>query len=174
MSISKKHIITGAPGTGKTTLIKALKTIHPCMDEIAREVIVSEQEAGNNGTPWQDLQRFVQLVFEATSKQLPKSNAWFCDRALLDLEAYLILANLPIPTFLAEFPYQEHYHSTVFFAPTWQAIYCTDPQRLQTFKYCQALEIELKKRYQYHGFEIVEIPKVNPETRKDFVLDQIP
>ncbi|MCD8445075.1 AAA family ATPase, partial [Tenacibaculum finnmarkense] len=39
----KKYIITGAPGTGKTTLINLLKNSFSCMDEVSRKVITEEQ-----------------------------------------------------------------------------------------------------------------------------------
>ena len=59
----KKYIITGAPGTGKTTLINLLKPIIPCMEEVARKVIISEQENNKNGVPWENINRFIELVY---------------------------------------------------------------------------------------------------------------
>ncbi|MCL7764028.1 ATP-binding protein [Polaribacter sp. Z014] len=169
----KKYIITGAPGTGKTTLINILKNDIPCMDEISRKVIIDEQKHHRNGMPWKDLNRFTDLVFQLTHHELQTSNALICDRSLLDLEAYLTVANNPIPDYLINFPYQETYHKTVFFAPTWFDIYCQDGQRLQEFDYCLKLEKSLLEKYKNKGFEIIILPKNSPEKRIKLILDSI-
>ena len=88
-NVQKKHIITGAPGTGKTTLINLLKSTILCMDEVSRKVIIEEQKNNRNGMPWGDINRFTDLVFKLTNQELLNSHAQVCDRSLLDLEAYL-------------------------------------------------------------------------------------
>ena len=139
-NLPKKYIITGAPGTGKTTLINLLKSTIPCMDEVSRRVIIDEQKKNKNGMPWRDINRFTDLVFELTSKELLDTKTQICDRSLLDLEAYLAVEKKDIPNYLQSFPYRKTYHKTVFFAPTWFEIYCQDAQRLQEFNYCLKLE----------------------------------
>ncbi|CAM1353059.1 AAA family ATPase [Tenacibaculum halocynthiae] len=172
-NLPKKHIITGAPGTGKTTLINLLKDTVPCMDEVSRRVIIDEQKNNRNGMPWEDIHRFTDLVFELTTKELLNSNTLICDRSLLDLEAYLTVANKPIPNYLRNFPYKKNYHTTVFFAPTWFDIYCKDAQRLQEFEYCLTLEKALLEQYTKKGFEIIMLPKTSVTTRKKLVLETI-
>lgn len=173
LNVQKKYIITGAPGTGKTTVINLLKSTIPCMDEVSRKVIIDEQKNNRNGVPWGDIGRFTDLVFNVTSKELIHSNALICDRSLLDLEAYLSTENKNTPEYLCEFPYQERYHETVFFAPTWFDIYCQDRQRLQEFDYCKRLEITLLEQYKSKGFKIVNLPKFSPEKRAKLILEYI-
>lgn len=172
-NLPKKYIITGAPGTGKTTLINLLKDTVPCMDEVSRRVIIDEQKNNRNGMPWEDIHRFTDLVFELTTNELLNTNTQICDRSLLDLEAYLTVANKPIPNYLKSFPYKKHYHTTVFFAPTWFEIYCQDAQRLQEFDYCLTLEKSLLAQYTKKGFEIIMLPKTSVTTRKKLVLETI-
>ncbi len=172
-NLPKKYIITGAPGTGKTTLINLLKDTIPCMDEVSRRVIIDEQKNNRNGMPWEDIHRFTDLVFELTTKELLNSSTLICDRSLLDLEAYLTVANKPIPNYLRDFPYKKNYHTTVFFAPTWFEIYCQDAQRLQEFDYCLTLEKSLIEQYTKKGFEIIMLPKTSVTTRKKLVLETI-
>ena len=169
----KKFIITGAPGTGKTTLINLLKPIIPCLEEVARKVIISEQEKNNNGVPWENINRFIELVYTQTNKELLNSKTVICDRSLLDLEAYLSVANEPIPDYLGDFPYHQKYERTVFFAPTWFDIYCKDAQRLQEFEYCLKLEKSLLKHYTQKGFNIINLPKSTPLKRKELILETI-
>ncbi len=172
-AIHKKYIITGAPGTGKTTLINLLKNTIPCMDEVSRKVIISEQKANSNGTPWGDVCRFSHLVFSQSLKELQSSTAQVCDRSVLDLEAYLKLENKKIPEYLMSFPYEKIYRKTVFFAPTWFDIYCKDPQRIQAFNYCVKLEQLLLEQYSKKGFNIKILPKTTPSHRKEFILSTI-
>lgn len=171
---TKKYIITGAPGTGKTTLTHALERDYPCMHEVSRKVIAGEQATCGNGTPWQDLSRFAQLVYEASIAEL-KANpqARFTDRSLFDLIAYFQVEGKAIPSNIDRFPYHDHFCKQVFFAPTWREIYRTDEQRLQTFEYCLELEKTLKRTYDEKGFERLLLPKVNPESRRDFVKEAI-
>lgn len=169
----KKHIITGAPGTGKTTLINILKDTIPCMDEVSRKIIIDEQKSNKNGTPWADINRFTDLVFKHTNQELSNTDALICDRSLLDLEAYLTVENKAIPEYLSDFPYQETYHKIIFFAPTWFEIYCKDEQRLQEFEYCLKLEKSLLEQYKNKGFEIVILPKSSPLERTKFILETI-
>ncbi|MCL5129205.1 MULTISPECIES: AAA family ATPase [unclassified Algibacter] len=172
-SLQKKYIITGAPGTGKTTTINLLKNTIPCMDEVSRKIILEEQQNNRNGVPWGDINRFSDLVFNVTSQELLTSKAQVCDRSLLDLEAYLVLENKTIPHYLQDFPYQDTYHNTVFFAPTWFDIYCQDGQRLQEFDYCLKLEKVLLEQYKNKGFEIIILPKASPQKRAKFITESI-
>ncbi|WP_298545266.1 ATP-binding protein [uncultured Aquimarina sp.] len=172
-SFQKKYIITGAPGTGKTTLINHLKNTMPCMDEVSRKVIIDEQKSNKKGTPWGDIDRFTNLVFKLTKLELLNPNTLICDRSLLDLEAYLMVENKMIPKYLSDFPYQETYHKIVFFAPTWFEIYCKDGQRLQEFEYCLKLEKTLLKQYENKGFEIITLPKSSPLNRTKLILETI-
>ncbi|WP_378187373.1 AAA family ATPase [Aquimarina sp. W85] len=172
-SQQKKYIITGAPGTGKTTLINLLKDTVPCMDEVARKVIIKEQKSNQKGMPWADITRFAKLVYTQTHQELLDTNTQICDRSLLDLTAYLTVANKVIPSYLLHFPYKQIYHTPVFFAPTWFDIYCQDPQRLQKFEYCLRLEKSLLEHYTKKGFEIIMLPKSSPIKRKKLILDSI-
>ena len=172
-NIQKKYIITGAPGTGKTSLINLLKETVPCMDEVSRKVIIEEQKNNTNGTPWGDINRFTKLVFDITTNELSTTNAIICDRSLLDLEAYLSLENKAIPNYLQDFKYLETYHQKVFFAPTWFDIYCQDGQRLQEFEYCLQLEKSLLEHYQKKGFEIIMLPKSPSLERVKLILNAI-
>ena len=172
-NFKKKHIITGAPGTGKTTLINLLKDTFPCMDEVSRKVIIDEQKNNRNGMPWSDINRFTDLVFKQTTQELLNTETLICDRSLLDLEAYLSVANKTIPDYLRNFPYHKNYHKTVFFAPTWFEIYCQDAQRLQEFDYCLKLEKALLEHYKRKNFEIIMLPKKTPLKRKKLILDSL-
>ncbi|MEM9143675.1 MAG: AAA family ATPase [Bacteroidota bacterium] len=167
---SKKYIISGAPGTGKTTLIKALERTFPCMHEVSRSVIKREQENGGEGMPWKDLDRFVALVYEASIAQLSTHpQAVFADRSMLDLIAYLQVEGKPVPKFIDHFPYPDKFQNSVFFTSTWRRIYHKDEQRQQEFAYGVVLERALESVYIEKGFDIVKLPKDTVAIRVNFV-----
>ncbi|MEL6557935.1 MAG: AAA family ATPase [Bacteroidota bacterium] len=173
-SYTKKYIITGAPGTGKTTLIKALENQYPCIHEASREVIVAEQTRNGDGVPWKNVFKFAELVYQTSIAALNSNpKAILTDRSILDLIAYLQIAGEPIPQVLQEFPYHSKYEKTVFFAPAWQNIFHQDMQRLQSFSYCLELEKALKQNYRDRGFEIMDLPRESVENRVSFVGDRL-
>lgn len=143
---------------------------YSCIHEVSRKVIVGEQEKGGNGTPWQDLHKFVKLVYEASVHELGLNpQALFTDRSMLDLLAYLQVEGMPVPLSIDRFPYHDKFRKKVFFAPTWQSIYHKDEQRLQEFDYCLELEKALKTTYIEKGFDIVKLPKDTVSIRVNFV-----
>jgi predicted ATPase len=61
--MNQKYIITGAPGTGKTAIINALKKEgHSCAEEISRTIITQEIASGGDALPWKNLATFSQQV----------------------------------------------------------------------------------------------------------------
>jgi len=174
LQYNKKYIITGAPGSGKTTLINALAEQFICMPEVSRKVIVQEQLRGTKGTPWEDLERFATLVYEAFVQLLNSSpQACFTDRSILDLLSYLRVAGKAIPRNIEAFPYREKFHEHVFFAPTWREIYHEDEQRLQSFDFCVELEKALLRDYRQKGFKLLMLSKVSVSKRLNFVTKNI-
>ncbi|MEL7004398.1 MAG: AAA family ATPase [Bacteroidota bacterium] len=173
-SFTKKYIITGAPGTGKTKLINVLEKQYPCIHEVSRKVIMDEQKKGGDGMPWQDIDRFTQLVYEAFIVEISANpHALFTDRSMLDLIAYLRVEGKSVPSPLDQFPYNNKFFKTVFLAPTWEAIFHKDKQRLQEFDYCLELEKALIDAYEEKGFEIVWLPKGSTSDRSVFVEERI-
>ena len=173
--MKKKYIISGIPGTGKSTLIKSLNSLgFPVMEEISRSVILSEQDKKSNGTPWQDIEYFTELVYTKTLLSLENNkNAIFSDRSLLDNIAYLQNKNKRVPNKILNFPFQQFYESKVFYAPAWEEIYCNDPQRPENFDALIPLNNLLKECYLKMGFKLCIIPKVSVKKRTEFILSQI-
>lgn len=164
----KRHIITGAPSTGKTTLIHALrKKGYNVFDEISRDVIINQQNKSGDKTPWQDMLGFTNLVYHKTINELsiPIQKESFVDRSLVDIIAYLKLKNLSIKKELLEFNYKKYYNSYVFMLPIWEEIYTQDPQRLQSLEVCKQIQYLLINTYQELGFSIYTLAKESPEKR---------
>ena len=173
-SYIKKYVITGAPGTGKTTLLQELEKQYACMHEISRKIIIAEQAINGDGIPWKNVSKFTELVYKSSITELESNpKALLTDRSILDLIAYLEVAGKPIPTFLDNFPYHSKYEKIVFFAPAWQNIFHQDKQRLQDFSYCQELEKALEQAYLKRAFEIMKLPRESVANRVSFVDAQL-
>lgn len=172
----KRYIITGAPGTGKTTLLKKLRTKgFFCFDEVSRQIIIQQQKIKGTKIPWLDVQGFTNLVYERTLKdlQIKVSDVCFSDRSLIDNLAYLKLKDETIPYFLEEFNYHNFYHQKVFILPIWQEIYEQDPQRQQSYSSAKKLHFLLKKEYKKLGFQLCQVPKSNIQSRVTFIQQQL-
>ncbi|CAL2095743.1 AAA_28 domain-containing protein [Tenacibaculum sp. 190524A02b] len=164
----KRYIITGAPSTGKTSLINALqKEGHLTFEEVSRRIILEEQKRKGTKTPWEDVVGFTQLVYQKTIEELntPIANYAFVDRGLPDNIAYLALKKHPITKELLDFKYTKHYHTTVFVLPIWEEIYVQDAQRLQSFEEATKIHHLLISTYQKLGFTTVLLPKNTIESR---------
>ncbi len=58
--MSQRYVITGAPGTGKTAIINALKERgYSCVEENSREIIAEQIINGGEILPWKN-----QIAFE--------------------------------------------------------------------------------------------------------------
>ena len=174
--MKKRYIITGAPGTGKTTLVNALnRKGHTTFEEVSRKVIMSEQRINGIKTPWQDMVGFTNSVYDQTINELalPTTEFSFVDRGLADNIAYLRLKKSPISIKFLNFDYKKFYHSTVFFLPIWKEIYLQDEQRLQSFEEAKKLQFLLLKTYKKLDFSIELLPKLAISKRVQFIESKI-
>lgn len=170
---NNKYIITGAPSTGKTTLLKALdKMGYNTKEEIARKVIKQELATGSKSVPWLNVEAFSELVLAQMQNQLKTLKAQeicFFDRGIPDIIAYLKVGNKPVPPIYEEQTILFNYNKTVFLAPVWESIFSNDEERKETIEQAYCIEHSLIKTYQSLGFSIHTLPKANIEERIVFV-----
>ncbi|WP_103865895.1 AAA family ATPase [Aquimarina sp. I32.4] len=172
----KRHIITGAPGTGKTSLINTLqKEGYLCFAEISRQLIISQQKKNSDKTPWGNLSEFADLLYKQTIEELqfPIKKNTFVDRGLPDIIAYLQSKSFIIPEYLNNFPYHKHYATTVFLLPLWKEIYINDPQRPQSYQEASCIHKHLINVYHTLGFTVKTLPKTNLARRVDYIKSLI-
>ena len=170
-SALRRVIISGGPGSGKTTLIDALRARgHACCEEVSRQLIREQHAHGGALLPWRDLPGFAAECERRMCGQLAETAGHalvFLDRGLPDIIAYLRHAGLQPPSRL--FADARAYARVVFLAPPWQAIYTQDAERPQTYLDAVALHAELERAYRDCGFTIVPLPRADIATRVAFV-----
>ncbi len=176
MSRFNPVIISGGPGAGKTTLIKALESAgYSVGHEIPRRLI-AEQRTKNDGIlPWFDLAGFAQLCFSEMFEQresLLTSSPTFVDRAIPDICGYLENADLTVgESILAES--KTGYHKTVFLCKPVTKYYVQDDFRPYPFSEALELHDSLIKTYTGLGYHLIEVPWGKTSERVDFVLKSL-
>jgi predicted ATPase len=179
LSTTKKYIITGGPGAGKTSLLQALKTAgYPCSEEASRQLITEEVVKGSQCLPWIDLPCFANKVLQRMvalyNQTAENAGITFFDRGIPDIIAYLKAADLPVSDRYYRALSQLDYHPLVFILPPWEAIYVNDAERWQTFEQAVHLYSSIKETYREMGFTLVEVPWESVENRMNFILETIP
>ncbi len=169
----QRIIITGAPCTGKTTILQTLaKMGFSTFDEVARVVIKQELQNGSDVLPWLNLDAFSRAVlpFQIKNHEKAVEGLNFYDRGIPDIAAYQQKSNQGIFEELQKAINEYRYHDKVFITPPWKEIYENDNERKESFEEAMMIHDFLVKVYTDNSYELIEIPKVNLEERLKFVL----
>ena len=175
---SKRIVITGGPGTGKTSLINTLAARgFSHMPEVSRDVTRAAREKGIEQLFLHDPIRFSQALLEARIQQHKAGEAHlgrplFYDRGVPDVIAYLdYLGTAFDPGF--EQACFEHRYDAVFILPPWMDIFEQDDERYETFQEAQRIHEFLLRRYQKVGYQPLSVPEGSLSYRLDFILNAI-
>ena len=152
------YIITGGPGTGKSSIIQELKKRGvQCYDEVARSVIIEELNAGSNALPNKDVLAFTRKVVNKMQVNLMNCNyhslAIF-DRGLPDSAGYLRYANITIPKYLVHAIKDAPYSRTVFIAPFCQEIYKLDDESIESHDVAKNILCAIEATYNDLGLHL--------------------
>jgi predicted ATPase len=172
----QRIIITGAPCSGKTTILQSLANMGYCtFDESAREIIKQELLKGSDVLPWQNLNAFSRTVlpFQIENHQNAGKGLNFYDRGIPDIAAYQQKSNQPVFEELQQAINSYRYHKTVFITPPWKEIYENDSERKESFEEAITIHKFLVKSYSENDYELVEIPKLKLEERLNFILEYL-
>ncbi|GAB2751369.1 AAA family ATPase [Salinifilum aidingensis] len=168
-------VITGGPGSGKTSLVERLQTWgHARSHEAGRAVIAEQQDLGGPALPWRDAVLFAEhmLCWELRSYRLAEQQAGrvFFDRGVVDIAGFLRLRGSAVPAHITAAAAQLRYHREVFLAPFWPQIYARDAQRTQSAEEAAATEHALHAAYTEHGYTVRRLPQAPVDDRARFVL----
>ncbi|MBC2846180.1 AAA family ATPase [Winogradskyella flava] len=172
----KKIVITGGPGTGKSSIIDHLKSRgFLCYDEISREITLQARKDGIEQLFLSKPLLFSEKLLEGRTKQYndaskePK-NIVFLDRGIPDILAYMDYIGDEYPKHFIEAS-KNHKYDFVFVLAPWQEIFTSDSERYENFE--QAIEIHhhLMKTYMRFGYQLIDVPFESIEKRSDFVLE---
>ena len=171
---SHLHILTGAPGSGKTAILSLLRDRIRCVDEPAREVLAQQRSVQGDGIPERNPSRFVELLLQRSIenhvKASKKDSEVLFDRGIPDCIAYArYLGTDPAPSIDAAG--KVRYHATALVTRPWAEIYGTDDERTMTFEATVEFQRLIDSAYQEAGYALVEVPRGAIEDRAAFVLE---
>jgi len=171
----KRVIVTGAPGTGKSTVLNLLESKgYKVIPEMARQLIAEQQALDSDMVPWKDHESFGQELFRRQVEQysLAKESIVFYDRGIPDNLAYLRrdgYQNKELEDLSHSFPY----HPDIFLMPPWLEIYGNDDVRWEDQDLMLDIDRALREMYNEQGYTIIEVPKVQPQQRLQFILKHL-
>lgn len=165
-------ILTGAPGSGKTAILGALREQFSCYDEPARPILAEQRASGGDGTPEQNAAKFVDLLLQRSianhKEAADRTGPVLFDRGIPDCIAYAqVLGCSPIPS--AQAAAIHRYHKVALVTKPWKEIYTTDDERKMTFAHTLEFQRFIELAYHVCGYTLVEVPRGSIEERADFV-----
>jgi predicted ATPase len=175
---SKKIVITGGPGTGKTSLINELiKRGHTCLEEISRQVILDARKDGVEQLFLTKPLLFSERLLEGRMKQYQQAENMiqdpvFMDRGVPDVLAYMDYANESYPDHFVEACKTCQYQQVYVLAP-WQEIFISDGERYENFEQAVKIHHQLLNTYKKYDYHLIDIPFDTIENRVDYLLDTI-
>ncbi len=171
--INKKVVITGGPGTGKTSVIKKLADNgYQCYEEGSRSIILRGNTFESDPLSFSEsLYKAREEYYINSQKKKYNRNTVFFDRGIHDILAYLRYINKNNSYW--ENVILNYQYDTVFVFPPWQEIYTTDNERHEDFKESKEVNSEIIKVYNESDSDIIEIPKMSIGKRVNFIINHL-
>ena len=175
--MNNKYIITGAPSSGKTSIVNELISRgFNCIHENSREVISEQLRIGGKILPWENQIEFENKITGLRIQQYiesPKQGVVFFDRSPFDSIAYLNLNKLHVSDVLLKSIKKCKFNKTVFYTPVWKEIYTNDNERIENINQAIKIEKAIISTYRSNGFQLIKVPKSTIEERVDFIISII-
>jgi predicted ATPase len=162
-------IVTGAPGTGKTTVLDRLGDEFERVPEPAREILAEQRAMGGAGTTDHDPSVFVELLLRRSIENHEaakrRGGITLFDRGVPDCVAYAVVLGVdPSPSLLAIERYR--YASEVLLFEPWPTIYTTDDERTMSFDDVLGFHKEIVSTFKGAGYALVTVPRGPIEDRR--------
>jgi predicted ATPase len=179
-------VITGGPGSGKTTLVERLRGRgYPTVGEAGRAIIRDQVAIGgiaHHTADWAvgaevllawEMRSYREAAATASERAARDGGPVFFDRGIPDLVGYHPMMGGRTPPHFVAAAERFRYRRRVFVAPPWPDIYVNDAERKQDFAEAIRSYDAVVDAYESCGYELVTLPKSTVDDRADFVLDRL-
>jgi predicted ATPase len=176
--VDQMFVVTGGPGSGKTTLVTALAACgFSTMPEAGRAIIQQQIAIGGTALPWSNRLAFAELMLEMDIRSYRGAEELrgpvIFDRGIPDVLGYLRVSGVPVPARIEEAARKFRYHRRVFLAPPWPAIFGQDEERKQSIAEAEATCDAMVDVYSSFGYELLVLPLIPVDERIEFVRNII-
>lgn len=174
----KKIVITGGPGTGKTSIINELKRLgHVCLDEISREITLKARQDGIDQLFLTQPLLFSELLLEGREEQYAQANTLskdfvFLDRGIPDVVAYMDYIGDTYPKKFVT-SCKNHVYDMAFILEPWQEIFVSDSERYENFDQAVKIHHHLLNTYERFNYTLMDVPFDTIENRAQFILNVV-
>lgn len=174
----QKIVITGGPGTGKSTIIEQLIQMEfTCMPEISRTITKQAQLSGIDQLFLKDPLLFSKMLLDGRIEQYKsaesfKSDKVFFDRGIPDIHGYMDYLGTNYPNIYTQKSHQFRY-SHIFMMPPWKDIYKTDNERYESYEQSLIIYKYLIESYSQMDYSIIKVPEGSITDRVNFILNSL-
>ena len=174
----KKIVITGGPGTGKTSIINELKRLgHVCLDEISREITLKARKDGIEQLFLTQPLLFSELLLKGRETQFSQANTMgedlvFLDRGIPDVIAYMDYIGDEYPQKFVN-SCKNNVYDMAFILEPWQEIFVSDSERYENFDQAVKIHHHLLNTYERFNYTLMDVPFDTIENRAQFILNVV-
>lgn len=174
----KKVVITGGPGTGKTSIINYLKDNgYLCYEEISRQITLQARQDGIEQLFLTEPLLFSDKLLEGRTQQFnaaakESENIVFLDRGIPDVIAYMDFIGDTYPQRFMD-GCQNNKYDAIFILAPWQEIFTSDAERYESYEEAIEIHHHLLDTYKRFGYQLLDVPFDSVKNRSDFILDSL-
>ncbi|MCB4808565.1 ATP-binding protein [Tamlana sp. 62-3] len=172
---TKRIVITGGPGTGKSSIINDLiKRGYVCLEEISRQVTIEAKKDGIDQLFLTNPLLFSELLLKGRQKQFTEAlnfenKTVFFDRGIPDVLAYMDYIGDTYPENFIN-ACNDAVYDAVFILKPWKEIYTSDSERYENFEQALLIHDNLVNTYKHYNYTLIDVPFDTVENRTNFIL----